>query len=33
MDEIGACYTELIKSEREKPIWYINAYIQNLERW
>ena len=32
MDEIGACYTELIKSEREKPIWYINAYIQNLER-
>ena len=24
---------EAVKSEREKQIWYINAYIWNLERW
>ena len=30
--ETGAYYTELIKSERERQIQYINAYIWNLER-
>ena len=28
-----AYYTELSKSERKRQILYINAYIQNLERW
>ena len=32
-DETGAHYTEWRKSERKTPIQYINAYIQNLERW
>ena len=32
VDETGAYYTEWGKSEREKPIQYINAYIWNLER-
>ena len=26
------CYTEWSKSEREKPISYINTYVQNLEK-
>ena len=30
MHEPRACYTELSKSEGEKQIWYINAYIWNL---
>ena len=30
VDETGAYYTELSKSERETPILYINAYIWNL---
>ena len=29
--KLKACYTELSKSEREKQISYINAYICNLE--
>ena len=33
MDEPRAYYTEWSKSEREKQILYINAYIWNLERW
>ena len=33
MDETGAYYTELSKSERETLIQYIHAYIWNLERW
>ena len=33
VDETGAYYTERSKSERKTPIWYINAYIWNLERW
>ena len=33
MDEPGAYYTELSKSERDKQVSYINAYIWNLERW
>ena len=33
VDETGAYYTEWSKSERKTPIWYINAYIWNLERW
>ena len=31
MDEARAYYTEGIKSERERQILYINAYIWNLE--
>ena len=31
--EPRACYTEWSKSEREKQILYINAYIWNLEKW
>ena len=27
------CYIEWNKSEREKPILYVNAYIWNLETW
>ena len=30
VDEPRACYTEWNKSEREKQILYINAYILNL---
>ena len=33
VDEPKAYYTEWSKSEREKQISYINAYIWNLERW
>ena len=33
VDEPGACYAELSKSERERQILYMNAYIWNLERW
>ena len=32
VDETGAYYTEWSKSERETPIQYSSAYIQNLER-
>ena len=32
VDETGAYYTQWSKSEREKPIQYINEYIWNLER-
>ena len=31
VDEPRACYTEWSKSEREKEISYINAYVWNLE--
>ena len=33
VDEPRACYTEWSKSEREKQILYINAYVWNLEKW
>ena len=33
VDEPRANYTEWSKSEREKQLSYINAYLQNLERW
>jgi len=33
VDGPRAYYTEWSKSEREKQISYINAYIWNLERW
>ena len=33
MDEPRDCYTEWSKSERERQILYVNAYIWNLERW
>ena len=33
VDETGAYYTELSKSEREKQILYINTYICNPEKW
>ena len=33
VDETGAYYTEWSKSERKKPMHYINTYIWNLERW
>ena len=33
VDEPTACYTEWSKSEREKQISYINAYMWNLEKW
>ena len=33
VDEPRACYTEWSKSEREKQIPYIDAYIWNLEKW
>ena len=32
VDEPKACYTEWSKSEKEKQILYINAYIWNLEK-
>ena len=33
VDEPRAYYTEWNKSERERQILYINAYIWNLKRW
>ena len=33
VDEPRAYYTEWSKSERERQILHINAYIWNLERW
>ena len=33
VDEPRPYYTEWSKSEREKQIPYINAYMRNLERW
>ena len=33
VDEPRAYYIEWSKSEREKQLLYINAYIGNLERW
>ena len=33
MDEPRAYYTKWSKSERERQIWYMNAYIWNLEGW
>ena len=33
VDEPRAYYIEWSKSEREKQILYINAYILNLEKW
>ena len=33
MDDSGAYYIEWSKSERERQILHINAYIWNLERW
>ena len=33
MDEPKNYYTQWSKSEREKQISYMNAYMWNLERW
>ena len=33
MDGHSDCHTEWSKSEREKEISYINAYMWNLEKW
>ena len=33
VDELRDCYTEWNKSEREKQILYINAYMWNIEKW
>ena len=33
MDGSRDCHTEWSKSEREKQISYINAYMWNLEKW
>ena len=33
MNEPRGCHTEWSKSEIEKQISYINAYIWNLEKW
>ena len=33
VDGPNICNTERSKSEREKQIQYINAYMWNLERW
>ena len=33
VDELRASYIEWSQSEGEKQISYINAYIQNLEKW
>ena len=33
VNECRPCYREWNKSEREKQILYINAYIWNLEKW
>ena len=32
MDETRVCHTERSKSEKEKEILYINAYMWNLEK-
>ena len=32
LDEPRAYYTELSKSERQKQVSYMNAYVWNLER-
>ena len=32
-DEPRVYYADWSKSEREKQIWYINVYMQNLEKW
>ena len=31
--DLRDCHTECSKSEREKQISYINAYMWNLEKW
>ena len=33
MDGPGDCHTEWSKSEGEKQISYINAYMYNIEKW
>ena len=33
VDESRDCHTEWSKSEREKQVSYINAYMWNLEKW
>ena len=33
VDETGAYYTDLSKSEKKTSIQYTNTYIWNLERW
>ena len=33
VNEPRHCYREWNKSEREKQISYINAYVWNLEKW
>ena len=33
MDESKAYYTKWSKSEREKQLLFINAYLWNLEKW
>ena len=33
MDGPWICHTEWSKSEREKQIQYINAFMCNLEKW
>ena len=33
VDQLSAYYTERSKSEKEKQISYINAYIWKLEKW
>ena len=33
VNEPEACYTEWSKSERERQISHINAYIWNLGKW
>ena len=33
VDETGAYYIELSKTERKRPIQYISTHIWNLERW
>ena len=33
VDESRDCHTERSKSEREKQILHINAYMWNLEKW
>ena len=33
VDGVRVCHTEWSKSEREKQISYINAYMWNLKKW
>ena len=33
VDEPRVCHREWSKSEREKQILYVNAYMWNLEKW